>query len=86
MSILNLSSGAVTTMALGSQTIGLALDPLGGYVYVSVPAQGRVAVIDLVERAFFGDIITGGDPRNIAIGADGTVVIANQSGWFDVVR
>lgn len=86
LSIVNLTSGAVTPVALGSETIGLALDALGQYVYVGVPAQGRVAVIDLADRALFGDITTGGDPRNIAIGADGTVVIANQSGWFDVVR
>jgi hypothetical protein len=36
--------------------------------------------------ALFGSITTGGDPRNVAIGAGGTVVIANQAGWFDVVR
>jgi YVTN family beta-propeller protein len=86
LSILDLSSGSVSGIPLGSETIGLALDALGEYVYVSVPAEGRVAVIDLVERGLYGNIPTGGDPRNIAIGAGGTVLIANQSGWFDVVR
>jgi DNA-binding beta-propeller fold protein YncE len=86
LSIVHLNTGAVTPIDLGGEAIGLALDAAGDYVYVSLSALGRVAVVDVFERGLFGSIQTGGDPRNIAIGADGTVVIANQDGWFDVVR
>jgi DNA-binding beta-propeller fold protein YncE len=40
-----------------------------------------VKVVEVATREVYKTINTGGDPRNIAIAADGTVIVADQTGF-----
>jgi YVTN family beta-propeller protein len=86
--VVNTRTGAVIRrIPLLSGGYGLARSPDDKQVYVSMPAAGRVAVIDRATRTQVRTIVTGGAPRNIAFDRVGTTAaIANEAGWVDFVQ
>jgi DNA-binding beta-propeller fold protein YncE len=77
---------AVPTGAL-SGVFGLTVDDGDIRLYATIPADGKVLVIDRVGRAVVRTLVTGGIPRQVAFdAATGYVVVANESGWVDVLR
>jgi YVTN family beta-propeller protein len=78
---------AAVAMGTPSGVFGLAADAGGIHVYVTIPADGKVSVIDRAGRAVLRTLATGGIPRQVAFDtATGYVVVANESGWVDVLR
>ena len=84
--VLNLTTGAQQMVDIGGSGLGLAMDRQGDYVYVSVLFTGKVAAVDRRTHTVAGTVMTGGDPRNIAIAPDGGVLVSNQSGWVSLLR
>jgi DNA-binding beta-propeller fold protein YncE len=65
---------------------GLARSPDDGVLYVGIPSKGEVQIVRRATRQVIKTLATGGVPRRIAFTADGRhAVIANASGWVDVV-
>jgi hypothetical protein len=77
---------------LASVPVGTAPDdvgrsPDGSLVWVSARGLGRVMAIDRATRTIVRTIVTSGAPRGLAVSpVDGSVVVANDSGWVDVVK
>ena len=86
LDIINLDTDVISHVALNGTAIGLALTPSGDYVYVALANGGVVKVVDVGAREVYKTINTGGDPRNIAIAADGTVVVADQTGYLRFIH
>ena len=74
------------SIPLAGPAFGLARSPDDGVVYVGLYTIGEVAVVNRATRQVIKTLVTGGEPRRIAFTADGRhAVIANASGWVDVV-
>ncbi|HZI42608.1 MAG TPA: YncE family protein, partial [Gemmatimonadaceae bacterium] len=86
LDIINLDTDVISHVALNGTAIGLALTPSGDYVYVALANGGVVKVVDVGAREVYKTINTGGDPRNIAIAADGTVIVADQTGYLRFIH
>jgi YVTN family beta-propeller protein len=73
-------------LAFGSP-FGLAITPDESQVYVTATNPGRVIVLDRATRSVVRVFNVGGVPRRVTFTADGlTALIANESGWVDVIR
>jgi DNA-binding beta-propeller fold protein YncE len=78
---------AVTTIPVGVAAADIAVSPNGARIWVSARTQGQVKEIDKATRAIVRIITTSGAPRGVAISPlDGTAVVANDSGWVDVIK
>lgn len=86
LNIIDLSSGAVSSVALGGTAIGLALTTPGDYLYVALANSGTVKIVDTGTHQVYKTIVVGGDPRNMAIAADGTIIIADQTGYLRFIH
>ena len=86
--IIDLGSGSVSgSVALGGGAFEAKVSPDNAQVYVALPGSGVVRVIDRAARTVVATIATGGVPRRLAFTADGTTaVIANESGWVDIIH
>jgi DNA-binding beta-propeller fold protein YncE len=86
----NLSTGAPLAQLLTAPAVGvfgLAAGAGDVHVYATIPADGTVLIIDRTAHAVVRTLVTGGVPRQVAFdAATGYVVVANESGWVDVVR
>ncbi len=83
------TGAALRTITVGtpSGVFGLAADAGDAHLYATIPADGKVVVIDRVQRMIIRTLQTGGLPRQVAFdAATGYVVVANESGWVDVLR
>jgi DNA-binding beta-propeller fold protein YncE len=85
---IHLPSGRRTaTMEFGTPAFGVALSRDAMHLFVGLLDAGRVLVLQrqgLIERAA---IPTGGRPRLISVHPDGdAVLVANESGWVDLLR
>ena len=49
-------------------------------------SQGTSLVRRVSGRSILTTIVTGGGPREIGAEADGSIVVANEAGWVDIVR
>ncbi len=86
LQIINLSSGVVTNVQLSSGGEGIALGP-GGKLYIGEVFAGLVEVVDPVTRSVVRTITVGGVPREVAAdAARNQVLVANESGWVDIVH
>ena len=84
--IITLSSGATTNVPLTSGGEGMALGS-DGKLYVGEVFAGLVEVVDPVTRTVVRTINTGGTPREVAADpARNQVLVANESGWVDLVH
>jgi YVTN family beta-propeller protein len=79
-----LSAGEVA--GTGGLMFGAALSPDGTWLAVT-QTSGRLVLVNPVTRTVGKTVVTHGTPRRVAFTADGaTLVVANEGGWFDVIR
>jgi YVTN family beta-propeller protein len=71
---------------LGGTAIGLVLTTAGDYVYIALANAGMVKIVDVSTRQVYKTINAGGDPRNMAIAADGTIIVADQTGYLRFIH
>jgi DNA-binding beta-propeller fold protein YncE len=88
LDVIHLPSGRRTTgVEFGTGALGVALSADHAHLFVSLLDAGRVVVLQrqgLIERA---RISTGGRPRLMAVHPNGdSVLVANESGWVDLLR
>ena len=57
----------------------------GSRVYVTNQSGGNVSVIDATNNAVVSTITVGGNPREIALNADGTRAYVTNSGYVSVI-
>lgn len=86
----DLSTGAATPLALDGGVFDVALSADGSMLYASIPAGpsgGEVEVVDVAAWTPQRVIAVGGMPACLGRdGATGLIVVANQSGWVDLVQ
>src|SRR5204862_6727243 len=84
--IVTLSSGAITNVPLTSGGEGMALGS-DGKLYIGEVFAGLVEVLNPATRTVVRTINTGGTPREVAADpARNQVLVANESGWVDLVH
>lgn len=79
LDVVNVASGAVTSVSFGTAAYGLGLTPDGALLYVLLPELGQVRILDRASRAPVKTLLVGGVPRNVTFAADGrTALVANE--------
>jgi YVTN family beta-propeller protein len=78
LNVVNVASGAVTSVSFGTAAYGLGLTPDNTLLYVLLPATGEVRLLDRVSRTPVKTLLVGGIPRNVAFASDGTALVANE--------
>lgn len=74
-------------LALGTGAVSLSMSPDGWMLYAGLLFAGRVAIVGTERLQIQGTIETGGKPRRIAFDPTGhSAVVANESGWLDLVQ
>ena len=88
LDVYDLTSGNnVARVPLAAGGFGVALSPDLMHLYVSLPAAGKVQVVNTASRTIIHTIETGGRPRRIAFDYHGAIaVVANEAGSVDFVR
>lgn len=85
--IVTLSSGSATNIPLdaGAHSIGLSAD--GTKLYVGLLFAGKISVFNRVAGTLSHTVVTGGTVRWMATDvARERMIVANESGWVDIVR
>ncbi len=83
---IELSTGCVARVPLGSAAFAVALSPDEAVVYVGLRVAGRVVQIDRPTLRVLSCLETAGRPRRIAFEPTGRcALIANEAGWVDLV-
>jgi YVTN family beta-propeller protein len=75
----------VTTISLPF-SLGVAVDPSTGYVYVAVASSDYVAVINPSTNTVVNEIVTGSSPTNIKIGGNLMFVVNRGSDTLTIVN
>jgi YVTN family beta-propeller protein len=78
LNVVDVASGAVTSVSFGTAAYGLGLTPDGSQLYVLLPDVGHVRLLDRVSRAPIKTLFVGGIPRNVVFASDGTALVANE--------
>lgn len=78
LDVVNVSTGAVTSISFDTAGYGLGLTPDGTQLYVLLPQAGEVRVLERVSRALVKSLFVGGVPRNVTFAADGAALVANE--------
>ncbi|OLC44583.1 MAG: hypothetical protein AUH75_01025 [Gemmatimonadetes bacterium 13_1_40CM_4_65_7] len=87
LDVVHLTTGKSTRRAFGTPLEEIALTPDQAFLYLSLRTAGRVAIVDADSLETVSTLETGGMPRHIAFDSMGRLaVIANQTGWVDLVR
>lgn len=77
----------VRRIPLRAGAFGMALTPDGRYLYVGLPAEGIVEIVDTTTLEIRQSVQVGGRPRRIAFSPNGeTAVVANEAGWVSFIR
>ena len=85
--VVTLASGAASTVAVDCRIYDLVAAPDGATLVASCPTDNKAVILDADTFEILATIPTGGDPRRIAISADGaSAVIANSNGWYDFLE
>jgi YVTN family beta-propeller protein len=86
--VINLATGQnVARIPLAGGGFGMALSPDQVHLYVSIPSQGLVQVVNTQSRKITHTLEVGGQPRRIAFDYHGGIaVVANESGSVNFVR
>ena len=81
------ANASVTTISVAVPAADIAVSPAGTRIWITARAMGQVEQIDKATHAVVRTITTSGAPRRIAVSPlDGSAVVANDSGWVDVVK
>jgi YVTN family beta-propeller protein len=85
---INLVSGAMADSAvLAGGANGVALSADGTLLYASIIFGGELQVVKRTTMAVVSTVITGGVPRAVIFDAPrNQVVVANETGWVDILR
>ncbi len=88
LQVINVGTGNVTTGGAGTGSLfGLALSPDGEVLIGTRPSAGEVVLINRATRQVRTTVTTGGAPRRVALDLMGTMaVVANETGWVDLIR
>src|SRR5437667_251564 len=85
--LVHLPTGRIVRRPFETPVDEVALTPDQAMVYASLRTAGRIAMVDAYTLACVGTLETGGLPRHIAFDRLGRVaIVANESGWVDLVR
>ena len=87
LDVVHLTTGKTTRRHFATPLEEIALTPDQAFLYLSLRAAGRVAILDAHSLEPVATLETGGLPRHIAFDSTGRLaLIANQTGWVDLVR
>jgi len=85
--LVHLPTGKIVRRTFETPVDEVALTPDQAVVYASLRMAGRLALVDAHTLSCVGTLETGGLPRHIAFDGLGSVaIVANESGWVDLVR
>ena len=79
LDVVNVATGAVTSVSFGTAAYGLGLTPDGSQLYLLLPEAGEVRLLDRASRALVKKLFVGGVPRNVTFASDGTALVANEA-------
>jgi YVTN family beta-propeller protein len=87
LDVVKLTSGERTaSLRLDGDGYGVSLSPSADWVYATVPAAGKVCVVDRATLRLIHTIWTGGSPRHTIFARNGRVaLVVNEAGWVDVL-
>jgi YVTN family beta-propeller protein len=88
LDVVKLKSGERTaSLRLDGGGYGVSLSPNAAWLYATVPAVGRVCVVDRASLRLIHTIWTGGSPRHTIFARDGrAALVVNEAGWVDVLN
>jgi len=87
LDLIHLPNGKAQRRMLETPADEVALTPDQSVLYVSLRPAGQVAILDAHMLVSVGTLETGGLPRHVAFDRLGRVaIVANESGWVDLVR
>lgn len=75
LSAINLSSGAVTTIASGERPQGQAMSPDEHSLFVANSGGNSISIFDLEQKRNIGRIVTGKAPVRLVVSPDGKTLI-----------
>ena len=75
LNVVNVESGAATSLLFGTAAYGVGLTPDGEQLYVLLPAAGEVRILNRATRAPIRTLLVGGTPRNISFDSPGTTAL-----------
>ena len=75
LDVVDIESGAVTSVSFGTAAYGLGLTPDAEQLYVLLPAAGEVRILNRATRAPIGTLFVGGTPRNITFDSRGKTAL-----------
>ena len=85
--LVHLPTGKIVRRSFLTPVDEVALTPDQTVVYASLRAAGQIAMVDADTLVSVGTLETGGLPRHVAFDRLGRVaIVANESGWVDLVR
>ena len=77
----------LATIPVGVPPADIDVSPSGARIWISARTQGQVKEIDQATRTIVRTVTTSGAPRGLAVSRlDGKAVVANDSGWVDVIK
>jgi YVTN family beta-propeller protein len=77
----------LATIPVGVPPADIDVSPSGTRIWISARTAGQVKEIDQATRAIIRTVTTSGAPRGLAVSRlDGKAVVANDSGWVDVIK
>ena len=88
LDVVSLSTGLTASVTIPDCPMyDIVATPGGEALLATCTSSGTVKLIDTESLSAVLTITVGGDPRRAAISADGSrAVVANQSGWFDIIQ
>ena len=87
VTVVDLGTGATSTIATGGMPWGLAITPDQKQVWVGSLSGGSVYVIDRASKAVVNSIGVGGIPRRIRFSPRGDeAIVANEAGFISVIN
>jgi YVTN family beta-propeller protein len=87
IAVLDVASGnVVARLALGA-IFGMAIGPDGNTLFVARSLDGTIQAIDRTTRQTIFSAKIGGAPRRVKFDPEGRwILVANESGWLDILR
>ena len=75
LNVVDVESGAVTSIPFGTAAYGLGLTPDGEQLYILLPQAAEVRILDRATRNSVKTVRVGGTPRNVTFDALGTTAL-----------